>query len=92
MLGKRRGFPSEITPPHSPVLTMMGAAMLWVGWFGFNAGSALTSDGAAGMAMTVTHISAADGLAGLDGPGMDALSASPAWSASSPAWWRGSRR
>jgi Amt family ammonium transporter len=59
MVGKRRGFPSEITPPHSPVLTMMGAAMLWVGWFGFNAGSALTSDGAAGMAMTVTHISAA---------------------------------
>ena len=59
MVGKRRGFPVEITPPHSPVLTMMGAAMLWVGWFGFNAGSALTSDGAAGMAMTVTHISAA---------------------------------
>jgi Amt family ammonium transporter len=59
MVGKRRGFPAEITPPHSPVLTMMGAAMLWVGWFGFNAGSALTSDGAAGMAMTVTHISAA---------------------------------
>lgn len=59
MIGRRRGFPAEITPPHSPVLTMMGAAMLWVGWFGFNAGSALTSDGAAGMAMTVTHISAA---------------------------------
>jgi Amt family ammonium transporter len=59
MVGNRRGFPAEITPPHSPVLTMMGAAMLWVGWFGFNAGSALTSDGAAGMAMTVTHISAA---------------------------------
>lgn len=59
MVGKRRGFPAEITPPHSPVLTMMGAAMLWVGWFGFNAGSALTSDGAAGMAMLVTHISAA---------------------------------
>ncbi len=59
MVGKRRGFPAEITPPHSPVLTMMGAAMLWVGWFGFNAGSALASDGAAGMAMTVTHISAA---------------------------------
>lgn len=59
MVGNRRGFPAEITPPHSPVLTMMGAAMLWVGWFGFNAGSALTSDGAAGMAMAVTHISAA---------------------------------
>ncbi|MDH5556802.1 MAG: ammonium transporter, partial [Alphaproteobacteria bacterium] len=59
MVGKRRAFPAEITPPHSPVLTMMGAGMLWVGWFGFNAGSALTSDGAAGMAMLVTHISAA---------------------------------
>jgi Amt family ammonium transporter len=59
MVGKRHGFPAEITPPHSPVLTMMGAGMLWVGWFGFNAGSALTSDGAAGMAMTVTHVSAA---------------------------------
>ncbi len=59
VIGQRQGFPGEITPPHSPVLTMMGAAMLWVGWFGFNAGSALTSDGNAGMAMTVTHISAA---------------------------------
>lgn len=59
MLGGRRGFPKEITPPHHPGLTMIGAAMLWVGWFGFNAGSALAADGAAGMAMVVTHISAA---------------------------------
>ena len=59
MLGGRRGFPREITPPHHPGLTMIGAAMLWVGWFGFNAGSALAADGAAGMAMVVTHISAA---------------------------------
>ena len=59
MLGGRRGFPREITPPHHPGLTMIGAAMLWVGWFGFNAGSALAADGAAGMAMAVTHISAA---------------------------------
>ena len=59
LLGKRRGFPSHVQPPHSPGLVMIGAAMLWVGWFGFNAGSAVAADGAAGMAMTVTHISAA---------------------------------
>ena len=58
-LGKRRGFPKSITPPHSPILTMIGAAMLWVGWFGFNAGSALGANSSAGMAMLVTHISAA---------------------------------
>ena len=57
-LGKRRGFPKSITPPHSPILTMIGAAMLWVGWFGFNAGSAFGANGGAGMAMLVTHISA----------------------------------
>ena len=61
MLGTRRGFPGELKPPHSPGLTMMGAAMLWVGWFGFNAGSALAADSSAGMAMTVTHIAAAAG-------------------------------
>ena len=61
MLGRRRGFPNEIQPPHAPGMTMIGASMLWVGWFGFNAGSALAADGAAGMAMTVTHISAAAG-------------------------------
>jgi Amt family ammonium transporter len=61
VLGGRRGFPGEVSPPHAPGLVMMGAAMLWVGWFGFNAGSALAADGAAGMAMTVTHISAATG-------------------------------
>ena len=57
-LGKRRGFPKSITPPHSPILTMIGASMLWVGWFGFNAGSALGANSGAGMAMLVTHISA----------------------------------
>ena len=61
MLGRRRGFPNELQPPHNPGMTMIGAAMLWVGWFGFNAGSALAADGTAGMAMTVTHISAACG-------------------------------
>ncbi|GBF26668.1 ammonia channel [bacterium MnTg02] len=59
MLGGRIGFPSDVRPPHAPWMTMAGASMLWVGWFGFNAGSALASDGNAGMAMTVTHISAA---------------------------------
>ncbi len=61
MLGRRHGFPGEVQPPHNPGMTMIGAAMLWVGWFGFNAGSALAADGSAGMAMTVTHISAAAG-------------------------------
>lgn len=59
MLGSRNGFPNELRPPHSPALTMIGAAMLWVGWYGFNAGSALAANGGAGMAMLVTHISAA---------------------------------
>jgi len=59
VLGPRRGFPNELRPPHNPGMVMIGAAMLWVGWFGFNAGSALAADGSAGMAMTVTHISAA---------------------------------
>ncbi len=61
MLGRRRGFPNDLQPPHNPGMTMIGAAMLWVGWFGFNAGSALAADGAAGMAMTVTHLAAASG-------------------------------
>jgi Amt family ammonium transporter len=59
LLGPRSGFPRGLTPPHSPGLTMVGASMLWVGWFGFNAGSALAADGNAGMALAVTHISAA---------------------------------
>jgi len=59
MLGPRKGFPNDVKPPHSPTLVFVGAALLWVGWFGFNGGSALAADGAAGMAITVTHISAA---------------------------------
>jgi len=59
MLGRRDGFPKDLRPPHSPSMTMIGAAMLWVGWYGFNAGSALAANGNAGMAMLVTHISAA---------------------------------
>jgi Amt family ammonium transporter len=59
VLGGRPGYPSQLHPPHSPGMTMIGASMLWVGWFGFNAGSALAANGSAGMAMAVTHISAA---------------------------------
>ena len=58
-LGKREGFPQQLQPPHAPWIVMVGAAMLWVGWFGFNAGSALTSGADAGMAMLVTHMAAA---------------------------------
>jgi ammonium transporter, Amt family len=61
MLGKREGFPTTPMPPHNLTMTVTGASMLWVGWFGFNAGSALAADGAAGMAMLVTHIAAAAG-------------------------------
>ena len=56
MLGARR---NTTTPPHNPGFVMLGAAMLWVGWFGFNGGSQLAADGGAAMALTVTHISAA---------------------------------
>jgi Amt family ammonium transporter len=61
VLGRRRGFPETAMPPHNMTMAVTGAAMLWVGWFGFNAGSALAADGAAGMAMLVTHIAAATG-------------------------------
>ena len=61
VLGKRRGFPSQPMPPHNMPLTITGAGMLWVGWFGFNGGSALASNGDAAMAMLVTHVSAAAG-------------------------------
>ncbi len=59
MIGPRRGFPKQLQPPHSPGLVMIGASLLWVGWFGFNAGSQGGASGAAGMTMLVTHISAA---------------------------------
>ena len=61
VLGKRKGFPGTAMPPHNRSLVVMGAAMLWVGWFGFNAGSAVAASTDAGMAMLVTHISAAVG-------------------------------
>ena len=61
MLGPRKGFPTTAMPPHNRTMVVTGAAMLWVGWFGFNAGSSWAADGLAGMAMLVTHISAATG-------------------------------
>ncbi len=59
VLGPRSGYPGTPMPPNSLVLTVVGASMLWVGWFGFNAGSQLAADGVAGMAMAVTHIATA---------------------------------
>ncbi|MEO0462300.1 MAG: ammonium transporter [Pseudomonadota bacterium] len=64
LLGKRRGWPQEPMPPHNLVMTMIGTGLLWVGWFGFNAGSALEADGSAGLAMINTFVAtAAGGLA-----------------------------
>jgi len=61
LLKKRKGFPHVAMPPHNMPLTVLGAGMLWVGWFGFNAGSALAANGSAAMAMLVTHLGAATG-------------------------------
>jgi Amt family ammonium transporter len=61
LVGKRRGFPGTPMPPHSPGMTMTGAGMLWVGWFGFNGGSALAADASAANAILVTHLSASAG-------------------------------
>ncbi|WP_068858397.1 ammonium transporter [Perlucidibaca aquatica] len=61
VIGPRRGFPKTPMPPHNLTMTVIGAGMLWVGWFGFNAGSALAANGSAGMALLVTHISASAG-------------------------------
>ncbi|MES9906652.1 MAG: ammonium transporter [Sedimenticola sp.] len=61
VVGPRKGFPTTAMPPHNMTMTVTGAGMLWVGWFGFNGGSALAANGDAAMAMLVTHISAAAG-------------------------------
>ena len=59
MVGPRSGYPRELEPPHNMTMTVTGTGMLWVGWFGFNAGSALGANGDAAMALFVTHLSAA---------------------------------
>jgi len=61
VLGRRKGFPETAMPPHNLTMTVIGACMLWVGWFGFNAGSALAANGTAGMTMLATHLGAAAG-------------------------------
>lgn len=61
VIGNRKGFPKTPMPPHNLTMTITGAGMLWVGWFGFNGGSGLTADGSASMAILVTHMSAAAG-------------------------------
>jgi len=61
VLGRRKGFPDTPMPPHNLTMTVAGAGMLWVGWFGFNAGSAVAANSSAGMAMLVTHLGAAAG-------------------------------
>ena len=61
IIGPRKGFGSVAMPPHNLTLTVTGAGMLWVGWFGFNAGSAVAANGSAAMAMLVTHLSASAG-------------------------------
>ena len=61
VLGNRKGFPTAVMSPHNMTMVVTGAGMLWVGWFGFNGGSALKADGSAGMAVAVTHLAAAAG-------------------------------
>ena len=64
VLGKRKGYPTTAMMPHNLTYTVIGASMLWVGWFGFNAGSELAADGTAGMAMAVTQIATASAALG----------------------------
>ena len=61
MIGKRTGFGKELMPPHSLVMTMIGASLLWVGWFGFNVGSNLEANGTAGLAMVNTFVATCGG-------------------------------
>jgi ammonium transporter, Amt family len=61
LIGRRRGFPQHFEPPHRPGMTMAGAGMLWVGWFGFNGGSALAADASAASAIMSTHLAASAG-------------------------------
>ena len=88
-------IPHEPMKPHNLVLSFIGACLLWVGWFGFNAGSALAASGLATSAFVATHFGAAAGGPGVDVRRVDAITASPAcWAASPAAWpdWSPSRR
>ena len=71
VMGKRRGYPNTPIKPSNLVLTLVGAGMLWVGWFGFNAGSELAADGRAGMAMFVTQVATATAALDVDVRGVD---------------------
>ena len=64
VIGKRQGYPNTLMAPHSLTITVIGASMLWIGWFGFNAGSAVAADGTAGMAMLVTQVATASATLG----------------------------
>ena len=90
LLGKRIGFGKELMPPHSLTLNMIGAALLWVGWFGFNAGSNLEASGGAVLAMTNSFVATAARGARMDGRRVDGARANPRCSVSSPARSRAS--
>ena len=89
LLGKRLGYGSEPMPPHNLTYTAIGAAMLWVGWFGFNAGSALAANGLAASAFAATHFAAAAGGLTWAAHGMDHPRQADACWARAPAWWPG---
>ena len=68
VIGRRHGYPDAAMPPHNVPFALVGAALLWVGWFGFNAGSALAANGTAGMAVLVTQVATAAAAIAVDGP------------------------
>ena len=70
VIGRRHGYPDTAIPPHNVPFALVGAALLWVGWFGFNAGSALAANGTAGMAILVTQVATAAAAHVVDGPGV----------------------
>ena len=92
MIGKRTGYGKDLMAPHSLTMTMIGASLLWVGWFGFNAGSNLEANGGAALAMTNTFVATAGGGAVVDVRGVDhqgpSLAARRICRARWRAWWR----
>ena len=94
-LGKRLGYPKEPMPPHSVVLSFIGACLLWVGWFGFNAGSALSAGSLATSAFVATHFAAAAALIGWTARSGFATASQRVWEPSPEQWrdwWRSLRR